>query len=663
VSQRADTPYATPADWGVVAFGVGIALYFGLPSEPSLFALSCMLAGIAVGVIVAWRQGVVLPVVMAILCMAAGLGRAGWHTAALDTQTVADRALFYDVEGWVEDLERGSRGLRWIVRVDALDGEAGPHRIRVNISEPAYRPGDGVAFRARLYAPPSPALPGGYDSARAAYFRQIGAYGQVVGDVTSHNAENMGLARALARRRHALADRILTSAPLETAGLQVALITGIRTHIPAAQMEAMRDAGLAHIVAISGLHMAVFAGYSYALLCLIFAGLSRSRLRDMRKPAAAVALGIAAIYLVLSGASVSTQRAFIMIAVWLTAIILERQPFSLRSVSVAAIVTLAFHPEAILSAGFHMSFAAVAALIVAYGWWNTRREFLPASLPRRIVNWFAGLGATSIVAGAATAGFAIIHFGRWARYGLVGNLAAMPVFTAVTMPAAMLSLVALPLELEAIPLRVMGWSLAVVLGIAEWTAALPGSVAEVHGAGTIALIAFAAGFILLLFGRKKLRLAGLATLLALPLTGFYAPQPDIRVSDRGQVTVRMGDALYTTNARADRFGRTLFAERANIEETSQPLARIAACDKEVCSLEIQSVRVAIVAKPSAFLATCHDHDIIILTARNPTPVARRACKTEIVAERELKAWGSLDITLQPTLHIRGAKAKGARPWR
>ena len=521
---KAFAPSGTAADWAVVAFGMGCALYFGLGAEPPIAGL--VIAVTVLGALTRFWNGRVWVTVA--LMLAIGVGRAAWHSHAASHTVLPERALTYDVTGWIEGVERGSRGLRWIVRVQAMEGVGEPPpRIRVNAGEREGVAGQGVRLRARLYAPPAPALPGGYDSARAAWFRGIGAYGQVyeVEPVDMETGLDESVSRAVVRWRYGIAARIRERAPPETAGLQAALITGVRHGITEAQYGAMRDAGLAHIVAISGLHMSAFAGTTYLLLCGAFALTPAGRRRDMRKWAAGAAIGMASIYLVLSGASVSTQRAFIMITVWLLAVIMERQPFSLRSVSVAALVTLFIHPESILSAGFHMSFAAVAALIVAYGWWNARGERLPTSRARRVVNGFGSIAATSAIAGTATAGYALLHFGRLARYGLSANLAAMPLFTFVTMPAAMLALLLMPVGLEAVPLTVMGWSLSAVLWVAESVAAWPGAVFYAPGAGTLALVVFSAGLVMLLLGRTRVRLAGLVTLTAVPLTAYLEPHP------------------------------------------------------------------------------------------------------------------------------------------
>jgi competence protein ComEC len=647
----------------VVAFGAGVAFYFGLSFEPN----PIWIAGVLVALTALWRWRSESWVLIALLMVFAGLGRASWHAGSAKTLTLPERPLTYDLTGWVEGIERGNRGLRWIVRVQDIDSRVGaPHRVRLNVGEREIKVGQGVVMRARLSAPPAPALPGGYDSARAAYFRGIGGYGQLyeVEPIALDVGWEEVAPRALAGWRHTVADRIAEAAPEETAGLQSALITGVRYRIEPAQYDAMRDAGLAHIVAISGLHMSVFAGYAYAAFCFLRACTPLGRRWDMRKVAAGAALIIATFYLALSGASVSTQRAYIMIAVWLGAVILERQPFSLRSVNVAAFLTLMIHPESLLSAGFHMSFAAVAALIVVYGAWNARREVFPESRLRRAVNGFGSLAATSAIAGTATAGYAVLHFGRLAKYGLPANLAAMPFFTFITMPMAMVALLAMPFGGEALPLAAMGWSLEWVLRIAEGVVAWPGAVSVMPGAGALALIVFTLGMILLLLGRDKVRLAGLVTLLAIPLTAYRAPSPDMRVSDRAYVTVMQEGSLYGLNLRGDRFGRMLFAERAGLVEEVRPLSDIARCNDLGCDLNVRGQRVVVVHAPSEVAAACEQANLVVLTERAANPNARRNCEAVLVDAESLRESGALDIVIGDGVGLRPVKTAGraTRPW-
>jgi competence protein ComEC len=149
----------------------------------------------------------------------------------------------------------------------------------------------------------------------------------------------------------------------------------------------------------------------------------------IKKWAAMGALLSSAVYLVLAGATVPTQRAFIMTGLILLAVILERRGISMRLVAWAAAVVLLIRPEAFLSVSFQMSFAAVIGLIAMYEVVGDkfRRSLGDRGLGRRVTVYLASILLTTIVASLATAPFAVFHFNQFAIYSVVANLLAIPI--------------------------------------------------------------------------------------------------------------------------------------------------------------------------------------------------------------------------------------------
>jgi competence protein ComEC len=179
------------------------------------------------------------------------------------------------------------------------------------------------------------------------------------------------LERGLARLRWSLAERIRETVGPDTGGVAAALLTGDRSGVEQDDAEALRVSGLGHILAISGLHMALFAGGIYFFARLVLAAIDPfARAHDPRKAAAVIALIAATGYLILSGAAIPTQRAWVMAAVVLIGVMLDRRAFSMRSLAIAALVVIVLAPESVVEAGFQMSFSAVAALIAVYEIWN-----------------------------------------------------------------------------------------------------------------------------------------------------------------------------------------------------------------------------------------------------------------------------------------------------
>ena len=431
-------------------------------------------------------------------------------------------------------------------------------------------------------------------------------------------------------------------------------------------------AGLAHILAISGLHMALLAGGTYSALAFILACiLPLSRRYDVHKFAAMAAIGAASFYLILSGASVATQRAWVMSTIFFLAIILDRRAVSMRSVCVAALITLALHPESLISVGFQMSFAAVAALVAVYQAWQTYRPaFSRRSVGRRVVDFISSLSVTSFVAGLATGGFALFHFNRFASYGFVGNLLAMPLFSLFVMPLAVVSLLVMPLGLESYSLFLMGKSLEPILRAAEWVAGWPGAMAYIGAAPNWVLPIFSLGFVALCMGRGVWRLVGLAFITAAFAGWGRAPSPDLRISESGKVAFWAPPEanadkpiLFVGSQRPDRYGREQFAQRAGQPEADwAPYEdRIALCDALACRAKIGPWQISILQHPSEVPEECAASDLVVLSVRSAGPVARRGCDTVLVDESTLRETGALDVYLRDRLTTKPARPpKGRR---
>ena len=155
--------------------------------------------------------------------------------------------------------------------------------------------------------------------------------------------------------------------------MAAALVAGVRAGIDQATWRAMQISGLAHILSVSGLHMVMVAGSVFATCRWLLALCQPLALRvPVKKIAAVVAALAAAFYLVLSGASVPTQRSFLMTAVALFAVIVDRNPFSLRLLAWSALVVTVLLPESVLGVSFQLSFGAVLALMVVYEAWHAR---------------------------------------------------------------------------------------------------------------------------------------------------------------------------------------------------------------------------------------------------------------------------------------------------
>ncbi|PWE17233.1 hypothetical protein DDZ18_05940 [Marinicauda salina] len=660
--------------WVPVALGAGSAVYFALAAEPPTgLGTGCAVAAVAAVLAAGVMRRRAWPVFGLILFAAAcaGFAIAQARTHALAPPQIASDDRARGVEGWIERVRRSGGRDRLILRVEALEGaETPPKRVRVRANLGEFRPGDRIGLRAVLSPPPPPAAPGGYDPARAAWFDRIALTGYAITrpEALPETGEDRWARRWVAWR-WSLAERIAETAGPRTGGVAAALLTGERAGVAPEDAEALRKSGLGHILAISGLHMALLAGAVYFAALLALASIERfARAHDPRKPAAAIALMAAAGYLALSGAAVSTQRAFIMAAVVLVGVMLERRAFSLRSLAIAAVVVLVIAPESVVEPGFQMSFSAAAALIAVYEIWRDRRrsDRTPPGLVGRVRGAFLGIAATSLIAGAATGVIAAFHFQRVAAYGFLANLAAMPVFTFWVMPSGVAALALAPLGLEAPALTVMDYGLRVVLGVAHRAAETPGAAAAAAAPPGFVLAAYGLGFVVFVIGRGAARPVGaVAAALALGLWTVQ-PAPNLMVSDDGVVVGRFagGAGWSATDLRRGRFETGVFLQRAGAGEIRPGRAPVV-CDSLGCVGETAEGAVIAVTESHEALAEDCARARIVVFRGEATAWRRRRCAAILLDDAARAELGGSEIWIRDGEVIRldsALRAQGRRPW-
>lgn len=676
-------------EWLIIAMAAGIGVYFALPAEPPLWIAGSVLAGAAVCIFIVTRLPIAAfafaRIIILGLCLCGvGLSRAVVHTHYAQSPVLRDYSTAYDMTGWIEAVERSGTGYRWRLRLHEISRTYDdapkvpmPKRIRVKTKTAGFLPGDAVTVRAIMRAPPGPVIADGYDPARRAYFEQVGGYGFAISTPSAGRVTVTGLERyerVLVRFRESLTLRVLTRAPPATAGLQTALLTGDRAYIDPEQTDVLRASGLAHVLAISGLHMGLMAGGAFWLVSFLLACIDPiARRYDVRKPAAIVAIVVATFYLVLSGASVSTQRAFIMAVVLFAAVLLSRPAISIRTVAVAAAITLMLHPESLVSAGFQMSFAAATALVAVYGAWRERypAKFRKGVLRRAAAN-MTGLAATSAIAGVATGGFAAIHFHRVAKLGFFANLAAMPFFTFIVMPAGFAAFLAMPVEQEAIPLAVMGWGLEKMLWVARKVSTWPNSLTYFTAAPTYMAGCFGLAFAVLCIGSRRMKILACICIAMLWGAWSMSEPADMRVSAAADIAfwgkTGQGGLLYVTRKRSDGYGVAQFMERA-----ADPDADIisyreerADCDDRACQIQYKGRDISIATSPEIAHEECATADLVVLTQRSAGPVTRRNCKAILIDERLLESAGAQDVYFSEdgdiNLKPANPKRRKNRPW-
>jgi len=663
--------------WLPVAFGTGIALYFALPFEPSgTLGFAFAAAGVLLAAAALGTESTALRAVLAgVAVILIGFGMAKHRADSVAAPVLHHRMAASLIDARVDSVEVRDKGVRTVLTAASIErwrGPALPKRVRISIRSGGdnLKPGDWIAVKAVLMPPPDPAEPGDYDFGRAAFFRQIGAVGFAFGKPAfiaprfqPGFTDRISIAIELLRWR--MSARIHSVLPGSTGAIAAALITGDRGGISDEDEAALRDAGLAHVLAIAGLHMALVGFGLFWIVRALLALFPPIALRyPIKKWAAVAALLGAAFYLVISGAATPATRAFIMLAVMLIAILFERPAISMRSVGLAAAIILALRPETIIEPGFQMSFAAVAGLVAVAEWERSRQreagETLPFGGARR---YLRGIATTSLVGSLATAPYAAFHFDRATHYAVLGNLGAMPIMGFITMPAAALAVMLMPFGLDAYPLHVMGWGIEVMLAIGRWVSDLPGSISPVSASPMSALILLTIGGLWVLLWRARWRWLGLAFVSAGGVLILADKPPDLLVSRDG-VTVALREAdnrLHFLRVPADKYSAEEWLKRdGDNRSVPDAISRTARCDVYGCISQAAGLRIAAPRRSDALAEDCASADIVI----SAIPTRHHCVGPRLVIDRfDVSRNGSYAIWLGDKLTATTAQdSRGNRPW-
>ena len=675
---RAEAGAGRLLPWVPVAFGTGIALYFTADREPVLSVVAVVAIGLCAAAFLLRRQKI-FPVAVMIAAIAAGFAIATWKTARVAHGVLARPMYSVSLSGFVQTRDIRERTDRFVLRVAHMESPRSQiklERVRLSVRKgTAPAVGSFVELKARLQPPLAPLRPGSYDFGRDMYFQGIGASGFVTGVIKTVEAPGSGglslrYAAFMQGLRDAIDARIRTALDGDRRAIATALLTGRRDAISPPVNDAMFISGLGHVLSISGYHMAVVAGVVFfavrALLALI-PGLTVSF--PIKKWSAAAALAAAAFYLLLSGAEVATQRSFFMTAVVLIAVMVDRRAVTFRTLAVAAMIVLTIAPEALVHPSFQMSFAATLGLVALVQIGMPRLFASPDnSATARAALWggreIATLVLASLVAGLATTPYAAFHFHRVTPYGVLANLAAMPVVSAMVMPAGLLGLVAMPFGFDGVFWQTMGIGIDWMIAVTQWVAGLPGAIGRMAAFGIGPVIAASAGIILLGLLRTPLRWSGAAALMLAVVWALAVAQPDVLVSgDAHNVGVRGKDGrLHLMRTAKDAFllKEWLAADADDRQPADASLAEGVSCDEAGCVTQMaDGAFVALALRPDALTDDC-ERAALVVTARQASPL----CPSPVIDRDRLRSQGPIALRCTRTgFAVDAVRPRGVdRPW-
>ncbi len=661
--------------WLPVLLAAGIGLYFSLPAEPPAYHL--FVTGSLIPPLI-WtiRRGTAWWVPVAMLCcVACGFAVAKFHTDRQQMVMLSEELSIRELTGRVREINVIPKGIRLtleVLSIEDMSVQDMPTRVRVKVrgENPQVMTGDTVWLRAGLLPPTGPVIPGGFDFARFFYFRDIAAvgYGLPPVNVLDH-AERQGFHERLTAWRKSLSDHVRERVGLPEGAVAAALMTGDRAAIPQAVNDAMRQTNLSHILAISGMHMAmvtgiVFFSIRYGLLWIP----PLAQGKHNKKIAAIVALVAGAGYLLLSGFPLSAVRAFIMVAFLLSAILLNREVTPMRSLAMAATVMLLYDPSNLLEPGFQLSFMATMALIAFYEstrfWWQG--QLISRAWLRKVPAYFAAVMMTTLIAELATTPLILYHFNLLSFYGLLANLLVMPLVSFLIMPGIVLAYLLMPFGLDFLPLTVVGVGIGWMIAIADWVHRLPYASMMLSSMPWWGMVIAALGMLWLCLWMTPVRRWGLALIAVGMASMLFYRVPDVLIShDAKQIALRCADGqLYLAKGRAHSFIAEQWANQTGRERLpylkDQP--ECYRCDVMGCVYRHDGKRLALPEDIAAIEEDCRMSDMVI----SPFYVDERRCDSpeRVIDRDDLERFGSHWLFFDKNRQKTGNTAhyQGQRPW-
>lgn len=646
--------------WLPVMFGLGIAVYFMLPSEP-FWALGPLLFLFSLAGFTFSRKNVFLYCFFLVLCFATGgfaLIQIKAHLAA--APRLSKNIHFVWVEGTVDQVELYPNARRITlsdVFIDRISPEKTPKRVRIRANglSPGIGKGDRIEIRADLMPPGVPTEPGGYAFCRPLWFDQIGATGYATGRPTVlQKGNSFSPAESFEHIRQKTAERIRQVLPPEQANVVLPLVIGSGTSIPQTTYNQYRDAGIAHVLSVSGLHMMLIAGLVFAFIRFFLTLFPPIALRiNTKKVAAVVALLITFFYLMISGLAVPAQRSYFMLFVVFTAVLLDRQALSVRNVCWIGFVILLFTPESLITASFQLSFGAVLALICAYEALKQPVQIYLYKHNNKWVRWVIGLAfgflITNVAAGLATAPIAVYHFYRYPTYGILGNFLTSSLFGILIMPLLLIGVLLMPFGWDVYPLKTAGFFLDLVADITAWIAELPKASVLIPAMPMWGFACFLSGGIWLCLWKTKIRFWGLFFLIISAFSFIGHTPPDVFISQGGRlIGIQQNGHFSFSTLRREKRTRQMWMERNGFDPNA-PIDVI-----ETPLIRIKGYRIALT--PEA----CAGADIAILPQKETPP-----CGAPMILDyRTLwnKGAHTLYLTPQGILVRNAADSMGTRLW-
>lgn len=661
-----------------IFISMGIGIYFNLRFEPSF-------SGFLITIILVFFYFVFrklqlhLPIffLLAVLLMSLGFSTAQFRQN-IKAAPILEKKIYLEFTAEIDEISFGKSGSR-VTFKNIIPSINDVEKIRLNVrtGDEDLSPGAKVRLKAFLLPPPMPTHPGAYDYQRDLYFKSIGAVVYAVTKpvlIDEDLTENgISFKKISAYLRYEIGQIILNIAPQDSRGFLLAVMIGEKRFLDKTFQENMRKSGLAHLLAISGLHMVMIGGLVFYVIRFLASTAPALALNyPIKKWAAIAAIISVSGYLLVSGLAVSAIRAYIMIVMVLTAVCFDRTVISLRNVSIAAIVILLILPESLFSASFQMSFAAVTALVACYE--KMGRKLFIFSEKTNVLTvgflYFLGVALTSLIATFATSVFSVFHFGQFSIAGIVVNLLAVPLMGFWIMPCVVITFLLLPLGLSDFPMLIGSYGISAIEILAHWGANFTYSTINVPSVSPVFLLGLVLAFLMLIIFRTRIKYGAALFLCVAIIVQWQHVLPDVLVSDTGKIVMfrTFKNSPQINNRRTEKFVRSRWQEYFGISDfelfstQNTTTRKDVICDPLGCAWQKETQFISYSQNPLSLRLDCVKSTILIATQ----PISIGCNKPDLTIDRfDLWRDGAHAIYLQHgekpfVTTVNGVR--GDRPW-
>lgn len=674
--------------WFPVFQCAGILTYFSLNFEPSCaFTISIflLLSPILILIATLYRKYVILYI--SLIAVLIGFTTSKFRTDSVNTHILDKERYVKDIVATVKDINNRGSYKQFLLSVSttsksspvipvldtgiqkkkiwipALCAGMTPYRaldnIRISVRtkvEEGIKIGDQVKLSAKLFPLKIAPSEYAYDFARIAYYQKISATGFATSKIVLYKkAEARKFQEYIESFRQYIYENLQQNTKKPHADIISALLIGKKDGIDQKTMNAIRDSGIAHLFAISGLHLSFVAGLFFIVFRNLFAISETLTLKyNTKKISAFLTILPTTFYLLITGMQISAQRAYIMVILVLVAIMIERKYRGLIAIAFAASVILIVEPEAILKPGFQMSFSAVLALVASYQI-NANKLF-----KIKIIKYFVSIMISSVIASLATVPYTICNFNYFSISGIITNLIAIPIVTLIIIPLGIIYVLLIPLGIEWIITLLIERPIDSVLYITNAIASLQYLVIPIHTFPASSIVIITLGLLWLCLWERNWRFFGIFFIVLGIFSSAMYRTPDILVSADNAAVKEDDNLLYSLTRKNRNFvvktwakqnGQNQIVNHTKYHNSNKRL-------KYSCIYSKENDRSVLLAyKKEDIMESCDNVNLIIQLSKFNYP----ACNTKTIKYADLEAYGTHSVWLTDG-GIKVSKVRSNRPW-